>query len=722
MNHFRLCLFLLTATFAQIFLLTAGTYGQAPANSKPAAKAILADIIRSKRQSKPFILLTPNDLAGLSPAEMGSLFAGGDPCETAAPIAFGATVNGSLTSSDCRLDDSSYADFYVFTGTQGQQVTVNLSSGAFDTYLGLANETGTFVLEDDNGGGGTNSRIATTLPANGLYVILANSFFPNAFGSYTLSLSACTFTLDPTGADIPGLGGTFSFAMTTQAGCYWGAVSQSSFITVNNSSGHGSATISYTVQTSINGPTRTGTITVGGQVFTVTQTSINCTYSISPTNADHSADPATAQFTINTPAGCPWTAGYNNYWIWTTNETKIGPGPVIYTVAANNGADRTGSITVAGHTFTVQQAGRNCTYSFSPTSFQLSFQRHSGQFTVNTQPGCTWNFSGGYNYVYLPNGYGGTGPGTVEYIIWQNYQFAPRTWTMEFIGLNSTNIVFTQNGFPNRRKFDFDGDGLADLSIWRPSDNNWHIQRTTAGYMRMTYGVAGDMPTPADYDGDLKTDVAVFRPSEGKWYIHMSQSNTFEVFNWGEDGDLPVPADRDADNRADLVIFRPSNNTWYTRFANGTFATTDFGVDGDKPVVGDFDGDGIGDIALFRPSNNNWYILKSSLGYFVQTWGEAGDIPVTGDFDGDGSTDQAVFRPSTGQWYLSRTTGGFGVQTWGEAGDIPVAADYDNDGKTDVAVFRPSNATWYIVGATGNIRIRQFGEIGDVPTQSSYVY
>ncbi|MGD9588357.1 MAG: choice-of-anchor Q domain-containing protein [Pyrinomonadaceae bacterium] len=269
--------------------------------------------------------------------------------------------------------------------------------------------------------------------------------------------------------------------------------------------------------------------------------------------------------------------------------------------------------------------------------------------------------------------------------------------------------------------FDYDGDGRSDLSVRRPGNNVWYLQRGTAGYTAQEFGVAGDKMVPADYDGDGKTDVAVFRPSNGTWYVFMSQSQTFQTFGWGVDGDMPVPTDRDNDGKADLVIYRESSNTWYTRFANATFNQFQFGVAGDKPMLGDFDGDGIGDVALFRPSNNNWYLLKSSLGFFVQTWGQAGDIPLTGDFDGDGATDQAVFRPSTGQWFLSQTTAGFSSQTWGLATDIPVAADYDGDGRTDVAVFRPSNGTWYIVNSTTGILVLPFGQDGDVPTQAAYI-
>jgi len=291
-----------------------------------------------------------------------------------------------------------------------------------------------------------------------------------------------------------------------------------------------------------------------------------------------------------------------------------------------------------------------------------------------------------------------------------------------FLGENMRGVLYNVLGARSPScRFDYDGDGRSDLSVRRPGNNVWYLQRGTAGYTAQEFGVAGDRMVPADYDGDGKTDVAVFRPSNGTWYVYMSQSQTFQQFGWGQDGDVPVPTDRDNDGKADLVIYRESNNTWYTRFANATFNTFQFGVAGDKPMQGDFDGDGIGDVALFRPSNNNWYLLKSSLGFFVQTWGQAGDIPLTGDFDGDGATDQAVFRPGTGQWFLSRTTAGFSSQNWGQNGDIPVAADYDGDGKTDVAVFRPSNGTWYIVNSTTGILVLPFGQDGDVPTQAAFL-
>ncbi|MCC7307978.1 MAG: PD40 domain-containing protein, partial [Acidobacteria bacterium] len=57
--------------------------------------------------------------------------------------------------------------------------------------------------------------------------------------------------------------------------------------------------------------------------------------------------------------------------------------------------------------------------------------------------------------------------------------------------------------------FDYDGDGKADLTVRRPSNNIWYLLQGTAGFTAMEWGVAGDRIVPADYDGDGRTDIAV---------------------------------------------------------------------------------------------------------------------------------------------------------------------------------------------------------------------
>ena len=42
---------------------------------------------------------------------------------------------------------------------------------------------------------------------------------------------------------------------------------------------------------------------------------------------------------------------------------------------------------------------------------------------------------------------------------------------------------------------DFDADGITDLTVYRPSGNSWHLQRSTAGfYGPVQLGSNGDEP------------------------------------------------------------------------------------------------------------------------------------------------------------------------------------------------------------------------------------
>lgn len=279
--------------------------------------------------------------------------------------------------------------------------------------------------------------------------------------------------------------------------------------------------------------------------------------------------------------------------------------------------------------------------------------------------------------------------------------------------------VFGETPTFHHTRFDFDADGRADISVVRPSDNVWYIQRSSASYTAVQYGVPGDDMAPADFDGDGVTDIAVFRPSENKWYIDGSV-NGFYTVTWGISGDIPVPQDYDGDFKADVAIYRPSTGTWYIIGSRDGISAKNFGTPEDKPQLGDFDGDGRADLCVRRPSDNTWYLLRTAAGYTAFSWGVAGDLAAPADYDGDGKIDITVFRPSSGGWYISGSLTGFRTQTWGQADDVPVSADFDGDGKADIAVFRPSNATWYIINSSTGIQVTNFGNSGDLPVESLF--
>jgi CSLREA domain-containing protein len=184
---------------------------------------------------------------------------------------------------------------------------------------------------------------------------------------------------------------------------------------------------------------------------------------------------------------------------------------------------------------------------------------------------------------------------------------------------------------------DLDGDQIADLTVYRPSTAEWFTRYSTQGYNTGSatvsqWGLVGDAPISrllppsarGDFEGDGKADLAVFRPSAGRWLIRASQTGYSEVsyldFQWGLIVDVPAPADFDGDRIAELVVFRPSTGQWFVRYSSlGYSATTyglfQWGLPGDVPLPSDIDGDTKADLIVFRPSTGEWHVRYSSQNY-----------------------------------------------------------------------------------------------------------
>jgi hypothetical protein len=169
----------------------------------------------------------------------------------------------------------------------------------------------------------------------------------------------CTFTVGPQNPTFSAAGGPGSLVVTPSASaCNWSASTSTPWITLQSKS---SSTVQpYTVAANASSSQRTGSISIAGQNVTISQSGA-CTYSISPGSGIFAVNGGMMSINVTSPSACPWTVVSNANWINVMSGTPAsGTGWVTLQAAANSGAPRSGTVTIAGITFNATQNAPAC--------------------------------------------------------------------------------------------------------------------------------------------------------------------------------------------------------------------------------------------------------------------------------------------------------------------------------------------------------------------------
>ncbi|MEN3332135.1 MAG: hypothetical protein V7641_1500, partial [Blastocatellia bacterium] len=173
----------------------------------------------------------------------------------------------------------------------------------------------------------------------------------------------CASTISPLSAGFNSEGGAGVIHLTTPGSCPWTAASSDDWILLTSGGGGGgNTTITYEVRENFAAHFRIGSITAGGQSFTVNQAGTSpssCALNVTPASLSMGPSGGNGSLNIATEAGCLWTAKSTVSWITiTSSPSGFGPGTVSLHADANpSSSARKGIITIAGQSFVVKQKG-----------------------------------------------------------------------------------------------------------------------------------------------------------------------------------------------------------------------------------------------------------------------------------------------------------------------------------------------------------------------------
>jgi len=433
----------------------------------------------------------------------------------------------------------------------------------------------------------------------------------------TVTIAGQTFTVTqaaaPCGAfslspnqSVTATGGTVTVTVTGTTGCARTATSNASWITVTaGGSSTGSGTVSLGVAANVLITPRTGTVTIGGQIFTVSQSAAVCSYAITPGSASLPGVGGTGSFSLATPTGCAAAATSSASWLTlTAGATGSASRTVSFRAAANTGQARSATIGVGGQIFTVNQARRsNATKANSAKAdfngdlmADVLWQHSNGSVSlwkmIGLSAGATVSLSPGQvDPVWRMVGSGDlNGDGKPE-IVWQHQVDGwLSAWFMNGEAVQQA-VFLTPNRVDTAWRVaaiaDINGDLKADL-IWQ-HDQGW----LAVWYMNGAKSIGSAYLNPSsiggndwkivgagDVNGDQKPDLIWQHSSGGllsAWLMNRTTATSMIFLNPGQvnpkEWTVRGVIDIDGDGHTDL-IWQHSNGGLAASLMNGTTATS----------------------------------------------------------------------------------------------------------------------------------------------------
>lgn len=302
------------------------------------------------------------------------------------------TGDGSVTFTVSPNVDQVSRTGFVMIGAKALSISqAGLSSSGGCTYavfptvldVGFGNENATVAVTAPSGcawsasvsgfvhatpGGGTGSGTLkvsiennTASDPRGTVLMVAGRAVTITQAGRSANTEGCTYAVSPSEAAFDFHAGSGAAEVTAPAGCAWTATTASAFVHfTGGTSGSGSGTVTYAIDANGAGTPRSALLMVGGEPVTLAQRAAMlpepCVATLSALSATVSYAGGSGAVAVSTAGGCSWNVVSNTEWIHVTDSSgPSGSGNVWYSVDANGGSARAGTLVIAGQTFTISQ-------------------------------------------------------------------------------------------------------------------------------------------------------------------------------------------------------------------------------------------------------------------------------------------------------------------------------------------------------------------------------
>lgn len=507
------------------------------------------DAFPSPAPTGPLTGTTLNAFYGGVPNGIWRLFIVDDSGNNFGSIAGNWSVNLTTSTSACLFSISPLVQAFPTTGGNGAFSIVQPNGCA---WTAMTNQSfiGITAGNSGSGNGSVSFTVAPNMgPARTGTIDVSNGVTTRSF--QVQQPSGCPFSLSQNSASFGASGGSGSISVTAGGVCTWQGSTTANWIQITSTQQTGNGMLTFNVQPNAGTVPRSATITVGGQTVNVTQSAAG------RAQFDFDGD-SRSDISVYRPSnGSWWILRSGQPGAYTALQFGISTDKI---VPADYDGDRKADIAV-----------------FRDGAWYLLLSE-TGTVTV-----LNWGSAGD-----IPVAADFDGNGRADTAV-----FRPSTGVWWILRNDGSYVAsqFGQNG-DAPVPADYDGDGKADISVYRSggptpgAQGTWFVINSGNGAVATyLFGVNGDIPVPADYDGDGDANVALFRPSNGYWYRSLDPATNYDAVQWGISTDRPAPADYDGDGKADPAVVRTgSAAVWYILGTTSGVQITQFGAPGDLPA------------------------------------------------------------------------------------------------------------------------------------------